>query len=189
MVIDHLEARAKAANYGIVYVYFDYKEQDQQTPTRVLAGLVKQLACKLPNLPASIEALYDKLVVERRKPSLDELYVTLFDISKSFSRLFLIFDALDECNPEKQRAKLLPLFHRMAEDNGASLFITSRPHPDDIQDSFGNGAKIELLAQDQDIETYIDGKINENSRVKRLVSQGQLRSRIISDLTKCAKGM
>lgn len=72
-----------------------------------------------------------------------------------------------------------------------SLFLTSREHPEDIQQSFENTAKIMLWAKDEDIAYYIEQKIDENPRTKRLVASGQANCKdiIISGLRDCAKGM
>lgn len=181
LVIDHLEGQASTANYGVAYIYFGYKEQDQQKPVHVLASLIKQLASQKTYLPTAIEDLYDSQAQQNKRPILEDLYGTLIATSNSFTRVFFAFDALDECHPENQRRELLPLFHRMGS-GGFSLFLTSRQHPEDIQISFRNTAKIALLAKEKDIETYIVERINENSRARRLIQQGNCQTRIISDL-------
>lgn len=189
-VIDHLETLAKSNNYGMAYVYFDYKEQDQQRPLRVLASLVKQLACRVPapHLPTEIEALYDNLSKEKKNPTLEQLYTTLIATSRSFERVFFVFDALDECDEENQRMELLPLLHRMGNDN-INVFLTSRKYPEDIQDSLGDGPRIELAAHEQDIRKYVEERINQYPRAKRLFRQGKCKETIISGLVDCAKGM
>lgn len=187
-MIDYLEEKASVENFGVAYIYFNYKEQDQQRPVHVLASLVKQLACQIQNLPKEIDDLRSKLAPRQKRPTLEELYTVLLVLTKSFSRTFVICDALDECDPEAQRRRLLPLFHRMGKD-GLSLFLTSREHPEDIQHSFGQSAKVKLSAQDEDIARYIEQKIAENPRAKRLIGQGNHKDKIISELTKCAKGM
>lgn len=185
-VIDHFESHTE---YGVAHIYFDYKEQDQQTPAYVLASLVKQLARQIPQLPAAIDALYDKIVGEDRRPTPSELYATLLVVARLFPRVFIILDALDECHPESQRKELLPLFHCMGRD-GMNLFLTSRPHSEDIQVSLGGfTVKVELSASEEDLASYIEGKINEHPRAKRLVQLSKCKERIISDLVNCAKGM
>lgn len=103
--------------------------------------------------------------------------------------MFLVFDALDECDQEKQRKVLLPLFHRMGEEGGASLFVTSRQYPEDIQESFRDTTKIGILAKDEDIRSYIQQQILENPRARRLVLQAGCEGEIVSGLVDCAQGM
>lgn len=189
-MIDHLEARALTANYGVAHIYFDYMEQDEQKAVHVLASLVKQLASQMSHLPVELEVLHDNLSPKDKRPIIDELYTVLLATFKSFTRVFFIFDALDECHHQNQRKDLLPLFHRIAT-NQVNLFVTSRPHPEDIHESFqGNKVtKIKLLAKEEDITIYIQGKIDESPRAKRLVRQGKSQEKIISELIGCAKGM
>lgn len=185
IVISHLQP---VANCAVAYIYFDFHEQDQQKPVQILASLVKQLAYQISSLPKELEDLHKRLNPQDKKPTAEELYSTLLSTFKPFSQVFLVFDALDECDQGAQREKLLPLFHRMGKD-GANLFLTSRQYPEDIQESFHSTRKIELLAKDEDIKLYVQNKINANPRAKRLIKQSGSEDRVISNFVDCAKGM
>lgn len=192
MVIDHLKQNVSVKRYGVAYTYFDFTDQIRQKPISILANLLKQLASQIQEQPLELEKLYDKLKPENETPMLKDLQSALLAISKAFSRVFLIFDALDECNEDTQRKTLLPLFLKLSQpDTGISTFLTSRPHPEDIRDSFQGTAQIELKARDEDMEIYIEEKIDENPRSRRIIGQknSQSKNKIISDLTDCAKGM
>lgn len=189
-MIDHFRALRQTTNHGVAHVYFDYKEQEAQRPVQILSSLLKQLVSQLPlNYPTSTTVLYDRLRPQNKRPTIEQLYTALIAASKLFPRVFLVFDALDECEPGA-RTELLPLFKRMGKD-GISIFLTSRPHPEDIQDSLTiNGAvKIELLAQAEDVVFYIQERIEKNQRARRLVQQANCKERIISELVACAEGM
>ncbi|KAI5838988.1 ankyrin repeat-containing domain protein [Morchella snyderi] len=184
LMIDHIEATN--SNYGVGYIYFNFQEQGQQTPIDTLSSLVKQLAFKAKVLPQAIEEAYK----ENKKPKLDQLYEILLEIRNSFAQTFIIFDALDECDQILQRERLLPMFHRLGEA-GINLFLTSREHPEDIQESFANITKMRLWAKDEDISSYIEQRIADSPRAKRLINRGNsdLKGEIISALQECAKGM
>ncbi|RPB11600.1 hypothetical protein P167DRAFT_478412, partial [Morchella conica CCBAS932] len=186
-VVDHFLSQAQQKGYGVAYFYFNYKEKAQQSPNIVIASLLKQLASQLVQLPDGISELY-KLEKENKRPTLAQLVEVFLATFKLFGQVLIVFDALDECDEDSQRAKLLPLFHQMA-DVGAGLFITSRQHPEDIQESFKDVVKIELSAKSDDIKSYIEERIEQNTRAKRLVHDGKFGDRIVSQLTKCANGM
>lgn len=189
VVIDHFIEGATTKNYGVAYMYFEYKERELQTPTNILGGLVRQLVGQVPELPAEIEKLFDKLESRGgKKPKFEELYNALTVIFRSFDQVFLVFDALDECDPKTQRKGLLPLFHRMRK-SGANLFVTSRQYPEDIQASFSEEAKIELVPTEEDIGAYIRRRIEEDSRAKRLVRQAKCQDRIVPELVSSSQGM
>lgn len=169
-------------------MYFDYK--NQQTLVNILASLVKQLAYQIADLPAELEDLYSKRGHEGKRPTGEELYATLLGTTNSFAKVFLVFDAVDEYSQEDldQRGELLELFRRV-EEYGINIFLTSRPHPEDIQDSLGDATRIEILANKDDIRIYIQEKFNKSPRVKRLVMQSKLYDRAVSELIDCAQGM
>lgn len=188
MVIDHFQDQKATKRLGVAYVYFEYTERDQQKPLHVISSLVKQLAAQTADLPAEVEELYNRLGGSGRRPKLEELYTALIATFRSFSTVFLVFDALDECEQESQRKVLLPLFHKLGK-GGARLFVTSRQYPEDIQESFQNSAKIELSAKQEDIEVYIQQRIDEKPNAKRLIHRAKCHDRIISELKDCAHGM
>lgn len=189
MVIDNLLENAME-RYGVAYIYFQHDKQDQQRPVDVFSSLIKQLLCQIPNIPAEIEQLYDKLKHQQKQPTVGDLRAALMALTKSFSRTFIICDALDECNQEARRREFLPFFKQMAHEAGMNLFLTSREHPEDIHHFLnGSALKIRILANEEDIACYIEQKIDENTRAKRFVQQAQCKDRIISCLTDCAKGM
>lgn len=170
----------------MIYIYFNFKEQEQQGPQDTLASLVKQLALQAGWLPNEIEGAYS----QQKRLALQTLYEVLLILAKSFVQTFVICDALDECNQSIQRKELLPLFHRMGGvGTRISLFLTSREHPEDIQHSFKDTAKIKIWAKDEDITSYIEQKIAENPRADRLIGQGKYKAKIISELRNCANGV
>lgn len=189
-MIDHIKDKASAANneIGLAYIYFDYKEQERQKSIHVLAKLVRQLLLQIPYLPEKIRELHDKREQDGKRPTFEELYTALLLVASLFTKVFFVFDALDECHKIKQRKNLLPLFRRMGTD-GMNLFLTSRPYPEDIQEALDDhgAAKIELVAKEDDIRVYIQKKINESTRAKRLAQQNK--DKIVSDLTEAANGM
>lgn len=135
-----------------------------------------------------IGVLHEKLEPEGKRPTIEEIYIALLATFNSFERVFFIFDGLDECHAENQRVELLPLFERLRK-NGASLFLTSRPDRADIESFFCDSGKVELSAKVEEIGNYIEAKIHENPRARRLVPEGKLKEKIISQLVDCSKGM
>ncbi|KAI5847264.1 hypothetical protein DFP73DRAFT_456106, partial [Morchella snyderi] len=187
-VIDHVENEDlfPTTENGVAHIYFDYKDQEQQNADDVLSSLVKQLAYQLPLPLKELEELYEKKESKDRRPTTEELFAILLIIFTSFNRVFLIFDALDESDQLKE---ILPLIKRMSM-NKVNVLVTSRPYPEDIQALLRHSTiKVEILAKEEDIITYIEEKIDENPRAKRLVELGNCREKIVSELVDCAKGM
>jgi hypothetical protein len=98
IVVDDLYNRFhNDATVGIAYVYCNFRQQDKQKVDHLLASLLKQLAESQPSLPASVRDLYDRHKAKRTQPSLDEISRVLQSVAAIYSRVFLIIDALDEC--------------------------------------------------------------------------------------------
>jgi hypothetical protein len=123
-----------------------------------------------------------------KRPSLDELESVLNATSKAFTRTFIICDAVDECDQEKQRERLLPLFRRLG-DGGINLFLTSRPHPEDIQEAFEDVPQINITAHEEDLKSFIRERISKTSRAKKLIQGIKDKDQIISKVANSANGM
>lgn len=182
-MIDYLKDQ-EPTKWGVAHVYFDYKDQQQYKPRLVLGSLAKQLALRAPQIP-EFKELREILKKEEREATFEELYRVLLVTAAPFSRVFLVFDALDECKPDDQR-ELLSLFERMKKDN-FNIFLTSRPSGD-MQLSLTQATRIEILANEEDIKLYIQEKLNRHPQAKLLIQKAQCND-ITSDLIACTQGM
>ena len=103
------------------------------------------------------------------------------------SKVFIVVDALDECNEIGRHAllfelkKLLPTAH---------LLFTSRPYIVDFAQYFDHFSLLEVRASDHDIKVYVGERIANNNRLKRLVQNDDvLRNDIIEVILSNVKGM
>ncbi|KAF8246873.1 hypothetical protein K440DRAFT_630440 [Wilcoxina mikolae CBS 423.85] len=72
-------------------------------------------------------------------------------------RVYIVCDALDETDEHNQRQELLPLFHDMKRAR-FKIFLTSRPHPADVRESFADALQLQLTPKQDDLRRYICGK-------------------------------
>lgn len=117
-----------------------------------------------------MKVLYAKSEGGLKRPDLGELVDAIVSVSRGFSRVWLLFDALDECDESTQRVDLLSTIQRFMQANIGG-FATSRSHPEDIQSTFKMAPKIELLARATDIKTFVTGKISARVRDGKLVEE------------------
>jgi hypothetical protein len=61
VIVDHLQMLSKQNHHKILYFYFDYKEQSEQTPFRVFVTLLKQLLSTFDTLPKCALELYGRI--------------------------------------------------------------------------------------------------------------------------------
>ena len=116
----------------------------------------------LSSLPGSVESLNDKHNNrdKRTRPSLDEISKSLQSVATIYSRVFIIVDALDECQASNGwRARFLSEIFDLQTNCQASLFATSRFIPE-ITEKFEGRIVLEIRATKQDVRRYVDGHIS-----------------------------
>jgi Cdc6-like AAA superfamily ATPase len=172
---------------GIAYVYCNFKRQDEQKIENLLASLLRQLAESQPSLPGAVTELYDSHKTKQTRPSLDEISRSLQVVTTLFSRVFIIVDALDECQISdgcRQRF-LLSLFDLQAKC-GANLFATSRPISS-IEKEFEGNSKLEIRASEEDVQEYLNSHL---FRLPKFVDRSpKLQEEIKTDIVKAVDGM
>ena len=71
-----------------------------------------------------------------------------------------------------------------------ALFLTTRPHPVDIHDSFQDASIIELTPKDHDIRRYVEGRLSEDYRFQRIQQRSTgLKDQTVSKIVDSAVGM
>jgi len=192
VVIDHLLDRQ--SHDAVAYIYFGYQDQLRQKPIDIISSFTKQLLGQLPELPPDIESSYDNMTKKSERPNYEALKGFLFSLPRRFAsngkRTYIVCDALDEMHEYDQRQELLPLFHDM-KDGGFEIFLTSRPHPADVRVSFANAIQLELTPHHNDLQGYIQEKINRSTGAKYLIESSKTLKfeNVISALIASAEGM
>ena len=98
LVIDSLCNQAERQNATIACFYFDFAAQKEQSPTRMLGALVKQLVWGLEETPEEVSRAYQdqKNSIGGRAPQLSDI-VKMLQSTSSKKPTFICIDALDEC--------------------------------------------------------------------------------------------
>lgn len=156
IVVDELTTRFHDnKNIGIAYLYCDFRRQDEQGVDALLASLLKQLAEGKPSLPRSVKDLYNRHNTKRTRPSLDETSKSLQSVITTYSRVFILVDALDECREtDNHRARFLTEIFKLQDRCRANIFATSRFIPS-ITDKFIGSPDLEIRASDEDVQRYV----------------------------------
>jgi hypothetical protein len=143
------------AEKGVVaFTYFDYKEQQRQTHIDVAASLLKQLvenSSFQPDCSALLEALEDRL---NRGPihGAKELTKFILQWTKTPSRIFIILDALDECEPHVSRPKILNLINILGAANVKVLVMSRQKAPLECQSAL----TMTIIADSSDIDKFLN---------------------------------
>jgi hypothetical protein len=152
------------SNIVVVYIYCNYKRQDEQTLEDVLASILKQLAEGRAQLPQSVKALHNQCESKKTRPSIYGIQEALQSVAAAYSQVFVLIDALDECR-YSCREKLVSELSNIQSKCDMSLFVTSRFIPD-ITEKFEGVPRLEIRATQQDIQRYVKGHIDELPRYR-----------------------
>lgn len=186
IVIDNLiDMNESYENVGIAYIYCDLQQQHVQTAEGLLRSLIKQLIQKLSFPPDCVVRLYDR---DKDKPiTFSDFSRALQDVASTYSRVFIVVDALDQCQTShNSRSKFLSEIFSLQDTSGANFFATSLPIPD-IEEHFNKCLTREIRAIDEDIQRYLDRQM---SQLPRCVSkQPGLQKEIRTEITRAADGM
>lgn len=82
---------------GLAYINSIFRRQGEHRVDALLANLLKQLSQARPCPPESVVALRDKHKRMRTRPSCEELSEAIHCVAPTYSRVFIVVDALDEC--------------------------------------------------------------------------------------------
>jgi Cdc6-like AAA superfamily ATPase len=82
---------------GVAYLYCNFRRQDEQKIDDLLASLLKQLAHGRSPLSKTLKDLYGRHEKKRTRPSWEEISKAIQSAAESYSRVFILVDALDEC--------------------------------------------------------------------------------------------
>ncbi|KAF2183470.1 ankyrin [Zopfia rhizophila CBS 207.26] len=188
IVIDDISTRFHGdPSVGIAYIYCNFRRQDEQKVESLLASLVKQLAQGRLSPSGDVKDLYDRHKKKQTQPSLDEISRALQSTTAMYSTVFIIVDALDECQVSNNcRTRFVSEIFTLQAKCGVNLFATSRFIPE-IVDLFNDSVLLEIRASSHDVERYLDGHMGQ---LPSFVQQNrQLREDIKTGISEAVDGM
>ena len=165
-MIDELCKQAVEGNAAVACFYFDFADQEEQSPAVILGSVLKQVVCGLDKVPERIIKAFRnrQKVIGGQWLSLEEIVEFLQDISSS-RRTFICVDALDECSPG-HRVKLLDSLNQILQNSpGARIFLTGRPHilGEVERHLAGRAATRSITPTNDDIIIFLRAKLKEDT--------------------------
>jgi hypothetical protein len=142
-------------DHPLAFIYFDYRTQKDESPIYVLASILKQIVASLPTIPNAILETFEKSEVAEHQLSSQEFEKMILSVVGSVKSVYLIIDALDECDEQIHRRSFLKILERFRVDKHIRILVTSRSYPQDIRANFETGPQIEIKAHDSDLRQYL----------------------------------
>lgn len=122
----------------------------------MIGGLLRQVVVTDEDLPECLETAHKKF----RDSSLphSESQNQLVKIIEGYPQthwVYIVLDALDECDEFKHRRQLLDFIRQLQQIPKVRLLMTSRQRPHDINAVFYQYPQLEIEAQDTDLSSYM----------------------------------
>lgn len=153
---------------------------------------MKQLARDQSCLSQEARTAFDTYKEKINRPSLEESKTLLQQMAASYSRVFILLDALDECQASDGcRTNLLDVMFFLQESTKVNIFATSRFIPE-ITQKFEACKRIEIRANEYDVRRYVRGQL-EGGNIEHLPSliknKPALKDEIIEGISDAVDGM
>ena len=189
IAIDHLLKTPYSTDVGVAYIYFNYKACQDQTAAALLAAILKQLIQPRPLIGQFFRELFNRHAERQTKPSLEEIRDALKIAVTGLSSVFVLVDALDECQDYTRRQFLAEL-RGLRTRTDLRLMCTARSIPeveDEIENEFAGALKLEVRAASEDMKNFV------NSRIERLPKcvrdDSALQKLVLDKISEAADGM
>ncbi|GKT48796.1 vegetative incompatibility protein HET-E-1 [Colletotrichum spaethianum] len=124
----------KSCSKSLVYFYFDFTDTSKQSLEKALRSLIAQLYHKSHDVQTHLDSLYSSCKNASRQPSVDLLISTFEAMAQQISEVWIVLDALDECQTRigPKNESLLHWIESLLNSPqvNAHLLVTSRPEHD-----------------------------------------------------------
>lgn len=181
-----------------LYFYFDFNEASKQSLEKAVRSLIMQLYIEREDVRKHLDSLYSSCEIGGKQPSIDPLCKAFQDMVQQASEVWIILDALDECQTRKDfpDGGLLPWVGNLLESRQTHvhLLVTSRPEQD-VKSAIEKWACVQDIIPIQstltaeDIRSYIQANVRQHERLSRWRSQPDVQEEIEAILTEKAHGM
>ena len=141
----------------ITYFYFDFSVK--KSVVDVLAGLLKQLASPMRNIPSCLKTLYGNFKTEGPRPDEAKLLELFVDCAEEYPEVFVFFDAFDECEPTL-RVDIVSIIQHLHERK-IKVWVTTQPRQLDelVTEGPDDAIKAEIKAKETDVTRYLSGRL------------------------------
>jgi hypothetical protein len=164
----------KDSDVAVTCIYCNYKEQAVQTVSNLVSSLLKQMVQGRNSLSDNIKSFYTHHQDHDTHPTLNEYLKALGSEIGMYSKVFIVVDALDESTED--RAKLLRALRTLP--GTVNLMFTSRELSSIARQLHGT-QRLNIRAHDQDLRTYVQGRIACLPRRHLIDLQGIVQEKII----------
>ncbi len=184
-VIENLSTKYQDdSTVTVVYLYCNFKRKDEQNLYHLLVSLLRQLIESQETPHMVTRDLHIKHQKKQSRLSLEEISRCIQSVAASYSKVYILVDAFDECQTvDGCRSKLISELFNLQKRCVINLFATSRDIPEIVQ-RFEGVEMLRIFASSEDVQMYLDGRMDEVSGYKE-----SLREEIKAEIIESVQGM
>ncbi|KAJ1716558.1 hypothetical protein NYO67_1217 [Aspergillus flavus] len=167
------------------YWYFQFSRDETQNVKNMTRSIIRQLVPE--ELPGSLVSLWEEQGRQNREPDQEKLSTVLRDVINNHTgdRLFLVFDALDECpdNEVHERDLLFQVLKGLIDEHGEKIHLlaTSR-YEENIRCHLEESLEIDLEDRmNNDVEAFVRGALD-HGKLSRWKKEKGVNDQILAKL-------
>jgi len=164
LVVDHLRDDLSCYNTVVAHIYCNYREHEEQSAEKMIAILLKQLAISNPEIPQAVAELHRKFGQQKRQPLQQDFEQTFLLTCDYYERIFIIIDALDECDATHKEG-LVRFLSLIQSRPSVRILVTSRSFPDNVLKHLNAACSINIGAHETDLRKYILQEIDSSDNI------------------------
>ena len=155
ITVDHLQELFKGEDIAVACIFCNYQERSTQSLEELVASVLKQIIQNRPSVLKSIKEFYEEFCGQQWHPRLNNLIDALRLEIQTYSKVFIILDALDECQEDYQWGLITKL-----ESISSKVYLMVTSHLLDlIKQKFPGACRMDINAEDGDVRKYIESRI------------------------------
>lgn len=190
VIDDLLKNNESDVSSAAAYFYFKGDDKDKTTCTGMLLSLLQQL---FDRGNRTSKVLDDSLSKGRQQLALEQLHSLLRTISTEFRDVYIVLDALDECQDLEKVFDTLEEINTWT-DNNVHVLLTSRETKDikefvDGLEVNKHSIRLSAAVVKQDIRMYIRDRLCTDRNLKRWRSYPKVQEEIENSLVESSDGM
>lgn len=191
LAVDHLRAQFKDKEVAVAYYYYDYSDQQSQSPVNLARSLLRQLSSNGHLVPSAVTEFYQRTRNDTKDETwFHDLLNILRRVAATFTRCVILLDALDEAGIRSQRSGLFEVLDALRSPSGTRVQVlaTTRSHALSVATGFHKAVTIDVIADPRDLRLFLKQAIEEHPDSVDILD-GDLREQVLNTLCDNANGM
>jgi hypothetical protein len=181
------------AGYVVIYFYFDFSDPQKRVSEVMVRSIIAQLLRNCSMIPNSLDSLFSQYRTNQGQVSIEAYLGILKDLIQNFVHVYLVLDALDECESRAELADTLATMAKWRIET-LHLLVTSRKERDIercLEDLVDKKCIVSLQSQivDSDIQLYVLARLCKDKDLQKWYKDRKLQDEIEKVLLNGAHGM